>query len=158
MPEHITSPRDMNQMAYEKDPPKGTPEYFAKYPWARIEEPSIEKGTGFHDEKITHPAFGQVQVSRISGHTTLYDSEFNHAHYVRVTVHRSELNRSLSRDWHFAKSEIVEFDLSEAQWATFVSSFGNGSGTPCTLKFIAGQGHMPQIPEPRIEKNLHSCH
>lgn len=144
----------------KNEPAKDTPEYFAKYPWARVEQPTVTPITNHNGDttRTTHPAFGQVTVSRISGHTTLYDSEFNHQHFVRVTLHGSELERSLARDWHFQKRTLVEFDLSEAQWAAFVSSFGSGSGTCCTIRFVAkdGLGHTPQLPEPRVEKELHT--
>jgi hypothetical protein len=54
----------------------------------------------------------------------------------------------LSRDWAFAKHEIVEVALSEAQWATFVSSFNQGSGVQCTIQSREGVGDVPQLPPP----------
>lgn len=93
----------------------------------------------------SHPAFGQISASRVSGQSTLYGSDFLHHNFVEIRVTRSELHRSLSRDWHFGKDEIVSLCLSEAQWATFVSSMNRGSGIPCTLQYVAGE-RQPYIP------------
>lgn len=101
----------------------------------------------------THPAYGQISVGRVQGHAFLYGSEFPHQHYVTVKISRSQLNRSLSRDWHFGKDEIIEVALTEAQWATFVSSFNQGAGVPCTIERMQGVGLVPRIPQPkRTEK------
>lgn len=96
-------------------------------------------------KRYNHPAFGCIEVSRVSGTTTLFGSDFEHHNFISVRVRRAELNRDLNRDWHFGKEEIVEFWLSEAQWATFVSSFSVGSGTPITLAYVNGE-QMPAIP------------
>ena len=94
----------------------------------------------------THPAFAQISASRVSGSTYLYGSDFNHNHYVTIAICRSELKRSLSRDWFFGREEKIEVALSEAQWATFVSSMNQGSGVACTLQHIDRE-RVPQLPE-----------
>lgn len=98
---------------------------------------------------VTHPAFGQVSVSRRScggAGVNLYDSDFGHNNFVTITLRESELHRDLAHDWHFSQGQIVEFSMSESQWATFVSSFNMGSGTPCTINFRESQGTIPGIP------------
>lgn len=110
------------------------------------------ESAGLQDGKAyDHPAFGQISVSRVSGHAVLYGSDFLHQHYVTIRIHRSQLNRDLSRDWHFGRDELVEVSLSEAQWATFVSSIGMGGGVPCTLERVMGK-RMPLIPL-RVEED-----
>lgn len=107
-----------------------------------IEVEETDRGT-----VLTHPAFAQIRASRVSGgNTRLYDSDFTHNHYMTITIRRSELHRDLSRDWHFGKNEIIEVALSEAQWATFVSSPNIGSGVPCTLQRLQGEGVIPSLP------------
>lgn len=100
-----------------------------------------------YDEIITHPAYGQIGASRVSGHSVLYGSDFRHNGCMRIRIHKSELNRGLSNDWYHEREEIVEVELSEAQWATFVSTPNMGSGTPCTITSI-GQRMVPGIPDP----------
>lgn len=111
-----------------------------------IEEPTI-KGTG-SDITETHPAFAQISVSRVSGHSHLYGSDFAHQDYVTVRVHASQLNRSLSRDWPLQRQELIEVAMTESQWATFVSSFNIGGGVQCTLQHFGGN-LIPGIPEPK---------
>ena len=47
-----------------------------------------------------------------------------------------------------AKGRLIEVALSEAQWATFVSSMNVGSGVQCTLRWKAGEGWLPEIDLP----------
>lgn len=109
--------------------------------------------------RYTHPAFGQITVHRThGGRGVLYGSDFVHHSYVTIRIYESELSRGLSRDWHFAKREFVEVALSEAQWATFVSSFNIGAGVPCTIqhrdgKMIPGFPLRDEGQEYRVEAN-----
>ncbi|RYD50519.1 MAG: hypothetical protein EOP83_23830 [Verrucomicrobiaceae bacterium] len=109
------------------------------------EEP-VKGKSNFDGETFTHPAFGQISVSRVSGDVHLYGSDFKHHGYVIVRVYRSKLDRSLSRDSHFADIRpVIEVAMSESQWATFVSSFNMGHGVPCTIQQIEGKA-IPGIP------------
>lgn len=114
------------------------------------EEPAVikTKGAGNMDEEtVTHPAFAQIGASRVSGFTPLYGSDFLHNAFMTVTISTSQLRRSLSNDWHYAPNEIIEVAMTEAQWATFVSSPNVGSGVPCTLQHIQGK-RVPGLPDP----------
>lgn len=103
-----------------------------------------------------HPAFGQVEVSRCQGYTPLYASDFKHQHFIAIRVHHSRMERSLSRDWHFTERRpIVEFYLSEHQWAAFVSFVGVGGGVPCTIRQTEKDGEIPGI-EHRDEASAYS--
>jgi hypothetical protein len=110
----------------------------------REEEP-VEKPGSHGDKRYTHPAFGQIGASRVTGGTTLYGSDFVHHNFVSISIRRSELNRGLSHDWHFGTDELIEVHLSDAQWATFVSSMNVGSGVPCTISHVNHES-MPGIP------------
>lgn len=94
-----------------------------------------------------HPAFAQIRASRCSGGAYLYGSDFQHQHYIRVRISGSVLKRSLSNEWYFDRKEMIEVALSEAQWATFVSSLSVGGGVPCTLQHLNGQP-VPQLKPP----------
>lgn len=94
----------------------------------------------------THPCFAQIRAARVSGSSFLYGSDFDHNHYVTIAISRSQLKRSLSRDWYFERDELIGVALSEAQWATFVSSMNQGSGVPCTLQH-ANRERVPQLPQ-----------
>jgi len=99
-------------------------------------------------ERQRHPAFAQIGVSRTSGgHTPLYGSDFNHNAYMVIRIAHSELQRGLSHDWPGERRTFVEVALSEAQWATFVSSPNMGNGVQCTLQSLQGE-MMPGLPDP----------
>lgn len=114
------------------------------------QEPVESHDSGPLGQRFTHPAFGQISASRVQGDTTLYGSDFVHHHFIIIRIARSELCRDLNHDWHFAGREYVEVALSEAQWATFVSSLNNGSGIPCTVQHVDHE-MMPSIPLRRQE-------
>lgn len=102
-------------------------------------------GLGEDSKKFDHPAFGQIGASRVQGTRTLYGSDFLHRHFVTITISRSQLCRDLSHDWHFGGRDLIEVHLSEAQWATFVSSMNVGGGVPCTIDHVLGED-APGIP------------
>jgi hypothetical protein len=98
-----------------------------------------------------HPAFGQIVASRIQGEKVLYGSDLKHRNFVTIRITGSELHRSNSKDWNFERQQYVEVALSEAQWATFVSSMNMGGGTPCTLVTMGGKS-IPQLPDPESRR------
>ena len=115
-----------------------------------IEQPVTvtAEGPGRMDEKVTtHPAFAQISASRVSGSVNLYASDFEHNAFMTIRIFVSELHRNLNRDWHFGRDRIIEVALSEAQWATFVSSPNIGDGVPCTLQYHNGES-IPGLPSP----------
>jgi hypothetical protein len=112
----------------------------------RPEQEIIEtEGARENSKTYEHPAFGSISASRVRGTTTLFDSDFVHQNFVEIKIHRAVLHRDLSHDWHFSRDQIIQVALSEAQWATFVSSLNVGNGVPCTLERIEGK-EMPRIP------------
>lgn len=111
-----------------------------------VEQP-VTKSADRGGTVTSHPAFGQIVAHRVSGHSILYGSDFVHNATMRITISRSEQHRDLSHDWHFSKGEIIEVELSEAQWATFVSAPNIGSGPPCTIRHLHGT-LVPALPDP----------
>lgn len=112
-----------------------------------IQEPTLVS-EDHHGQTYEHPAFAQVRASRVSGRAVLYGSDFVHQNFVTITISKSQLQRSLAREWHFGSHEIITVALSEAQWATFVSSMNMGSGVPCTIERQTGVGLVPGLPNP----------
>lgn len=108
----------------------------------------VRKGHGPGDTTETHPAYAQIGAGRVSGQTNLYGSDFTHHHYVCIRIKGSVLHRGLSNDWPHAREEYIEVAMSEAQWATFVSTMNSGEGVQCTLErrngvMIDGIEHPP---------------
>lgn len=110
----------------------------------------------------THESWLLVRAGRVSSSpgARLFDSEISHQHYISVTVERCKRERRNNRDWHFGTERIIEFDMSEAQWGAFVSSFGNGGGVPATLSFFCAPDDVPtgMIPQAPVESRLDESH
>lgn len=106
-----------------------------------------------NDSTETHPAYAQISASRVSGHKFLYGSDFSHQHYMTITVRSSKRHRNLSNDWHHADPRgLITVALSEAQWATFVSTANVGFGVCCTLEDLNGKT-VPGIDQPKAPRS-----
>jgi hypothetical protein len=119
-------------------------------PWNAKVAPTItqQRGPGGSIEtKAEHPAYGMIGASRVSGGTMLFGSDFQHNAFVRIAVRRAYVRRDLSTDWPHAHQELIEVDLSEAQWAEFVSAMNIGFGVQCTIRHVQGE-YAPGIPTP----------
>lgn len=100
-----------------------------------------------------HPSFGKIVVTKpqAAGGVYLFGSEARHQSFVSVRIYSAREERDLSHDWSFQEKLLMEFSMSEAQWAYFVSSFGNGGGTHVTLRHYA-EGSLLDIPQPPAPK------
>jgi hypothetical protein len=90
-------------------------------------------------EVYEHPAYGLVSLSIITGGGTLFGSDINHQHRVRLTIKRARHERSLSNDWYFShRQSLIDVELSHAQFAELITTSNRGEGTPCTIQNIDG--------------------
>lgn len=125
-------------------------------PWNIRVEPIVTTKTsngGTKETTAEHPAYGMIGASRVSGGTMLFGSDFQHNQFVRVTLRRALVRRDLSTDWPHAREELFEVDMSETQWAEFVSAMNIGFGVQCTIRHVQGD-FMPGLPYPekRMDK------
>lgn len=120
-----------------------------------VEPITVEHKHG--DDWETHPAFGHIHANRVSSNpsVSLFDSEILHSHYVVLSIQTAERKRDLSRDWiHPSLDPLIEVAMSEAQWASLVSSM-NAGGTPCTIQSRETQRLVPDLPyEPRMAQSI----
>lgn len=120
----------------------------------RIKPTRIVGAYSHEDYTETHPAYGMIGASRVTSSppgVAMFGSDFQHQRFVKVTIMRGELSRSLSEDRHRGVGvPLVEVALSEAQWATFVSAMNIGHGVPCTLEIADGE-RLPGI-EPTTDR------
>jgi hypothetical protein len=88
----------------------------------------------------TEPAWGVVQISAPQGGAReLFGSLLKHDRTVCLKISGAKRYRELHREWIMEDQLLVELELSQAQWAHMVSSIGNGSGTPCTIRYREGE-------------------
>jgi hypothetical protein len=123
------------------------------------QRPITEPTTDEYGAEV-HPAFGMIQASRVSvgggpgSGAVLFDSDIKHGHTVRVRIHRAIRRRDLSTDWIHPGQELIEVEMSEAQWAGFVSSM-NTSGVPCTLRRTENEVAVPNLDyDPRLAHSM----
>lgn len=115
------------------------------------EQPTVNE---FGQEK--HPAWGLIGASRVSSTpgAVLFDSDIRHSHTVRIRLSTGVRKRSLHRDWLGADRQVVEVEMSEAQWASFVSTMNVGDGVPCTIRRHEADV-MPEMPfESRMQASM----
>lgn len=127
---------------------------------ARIKQkPEERSGESFKGrDMVTHPAFGLVRVGRVSSSgTNLFDSDIDHSELIELTFHRAAIERD-GYSYRITKSEdrsaLMVVQLSAAQWAAMVSSFGVGEGVPCTLSSIR-DGKLVHLPEIEKAETMH---
>lgn len=124
------------------------------------EEPTIvtTPNNPLGEEEETHPAYALIGANRVSygGGAVLFDSDVQHQHTVRIRIKPAKRKRNLKSDWIFAsgRAEYIEVELSEAQWASFVSTMNVGDGVPCTLRERDGLP-VPEFPyRPRLAMSM----
>lgn len=105
-----------------------------------------------------HPAFGMIGAARGSSTPgqVLFDSDIRHQHTVTIRISRGVRRRDLHRDWvHGGVNELLEVEMSEAQWASFVSTMNMGSGVPCTIRRTENDRQVPALPyDPRLAHTM----
>jgi len=110
--------------------------------WAKWWRGTSHGGRRDIQETEQAPYMGTVQVSRVSSGPpggVLFDSEHGHQHFIQLRINSAYRVRSLSHDWVHQDKELVEVSMTEAQWASMISTLNHGSGTPCTLGHILQQ-------------------
>lgn len=124
-----------------------------------MSRPVVPPDSNEHGDDV-HPAFGLIGASRVSTSApgaTLFDSDIRHNHTVIVRLYTASRNRNLSHDWMHpagSRAPFVEVEMSEAQWASFVSSMNTGHGVPCTIR-RREDGEQPGLPyEPRLAQSM----
>jgi hypothetical protein len=109
----------------------------------------------------THPSFGVIQISRVSGSTTLFRSSLKHQQYIALRICRAEvLDTGGAHDPVHPGSELVEVTMSETQFARAITSMNMGAGSPVTISKVAGkrQGAPPMEDRKAYMSEVHDKH
>lgn len=95
-----------------------------------------------------HPAFGLITMTIPTGGSgVLFGSDLKHHSRIHITLSEATQQRHLNKDWNQPGKKICDFEMSHAQFAQFITSAGNGGGTPVTLKYHPLDGDVPVIDE-----------
>jgi hypothetical protein len=90
------------------------------------------------DKQYAHPSFGMISVGRVSGRVDLFGSSVTHDHFIRIRVAAGVKEQKYGRDWYHGRREILEVDLTPAQFAEMITN-SSGSGVPCTIRAREGK-------------------
>lgn len=102
------------------------------------------------ETRETHPSYGCIQVSRVSGHTALFGSSILHNSFVAITIHKAEMIRDSSYSRLFPRETLIEIHMSHTQFGEFISSMNQGVGVAATLNWFGGE----RIPQPPFENKV----
>jgi len=95
-------------------------------------------------KRETHPAYALIGISRWtrggatekSGAYRLFGSSVNNYSGISLEISRAEVVHDLGSD-HYSEQEcLIEVEMSEAQFASLITTMNSGPGVPCTLRYI----------------------
>lgn len=99
------------------------------------------------NEKETHPSYGTIVFNRARANgTTLFGSNIKHDEIVTMEVSHASLERGLHQDWVHDEGTILSIEMSYAQFAQAISSFGMYPGVPCTIRRTEKDGFIEERP------------
>jgi hypothetical protein len=114
----------------------------------------LNKHNLMESERLSHPSYGQILFTRTTGNNTnFYGSELPQDHYISMEVHTSEIKRDLSCDRYSPKQQIIRLRMSSGQFAEMITSMNRGTGVPCTIERIKGEG-VPELPTQESRKEF----
>lgn len=118
-----------------------------------------EKDKCFLDKDMDlHESYGMISIGNIScggKGQALFGSGINHNHFISLEIHTAERIRDAYTDHYFSKDKITEVFLSATQFAGLITR-SNTSGVPCTLKWTQEKGHIKDVPQHNIKKEMHA--
>jgi hypothetical protein len=107
-----------------------------------------------NEEKHSHPSFGQILFSRVSGHANFYGSELEQDHYIQLTVKRSEIIRDLTMDKYYSGlTPVIKLRISSGQFAELITSMNRGEGVCCTIEQVEGK-KVAELPTQESRKEF----
>ena len=118
------------------------------------EKPTItpnKPSSGLGGDRYNHPAFGLIGITNrsIGGNSgdgsVLFGSDLGHSHTICITIKLGELVRNYSSDWYFGGNTVVEVEMSNSQFAQFITTPNRSDGIPCTIRYRESVGHVPGI-------------
>ena len=91
----------------------------------------------------THPSYGCIGISHVSGRGTLFGSEIVHQHFLSLTISEAARVVDEPREFVTSRRELVRVSMTQAQFAEMITSPNRGSGVPCTIERFTGDAGQP---------------
>ena len=115
----------------------------ALYAWDVIDIPerveALDPCGGEKRVRMTHPAYAVAGFSRVSGMSTMFDSEIDHQNYIVLEIQQADVTESQSGTWSRIISpsggkSLIRVRMTEVQFGRLVSNQNTGSMNPVTLE------------------------
>jgi hypothetical protein len=100
--------------------------------------------------KETHPSYAQLGFSRVTSNkrVPLYGTSNECREFIRLTIKRSELHRTLHRQWFMGGESLIEVDMAPSQFAEAITSLNVGDGIPVTISTLRENNKYVRVPPP----------
>ena len=93
--------------------------------------------------KTSHPSYGTLLFNRAyGGKTPLFGSSIEHSNVITMELRHADITRGLNRDDIFGNKPIVKVEMSYSQFAEAITSFGQGTGIPVTIRDTEKDGRI----------------
>lgn len=94
--------------------------------------------------KTSHPSYGTLLFNRAyGGKTPLFGSSIEHSNVITMELRHADITRRLNCDNIFGDKPIVKVEMSYSQFAEAITSFGQGTGIPVTIRYTEKDGKIP---------------
>lgn len=117
----------------------------------------IKKKGGDLGEPETHESYGMISASRISSNQShaLFGSSIKHANTIIIRINGANIRRNLNSDRYYAEQAIVQVEMSNTQFAEFITSMNMGDGIPCTIRYLRDKdGRMSRMEDPPYKSKI----
>ena len=94
--------------------------------------------------RTSHPSYGTLLFNRAyGGKTPLFGSSIEYSNVITMELRHADITRRLNRDDIFGDKPIVKVEMSYSQFAEAITSFGQGTGIPVTIRYTEKDGKIP---------------
>lgn len=96
--------------------------------------------------KTSHPSYGTLLFNRAygGGETALFGSSIKHRDTITMELYHADITRGLNNDWIHGNKLITRIEMSYSQFAEAITSFGCGTGVPCTIRYTEKDDRIPE--------------
>ena len=94
--------------------------------------------------RTSHSSYGTLLFNRAyGGKTPLFGSSIEHSNVITMELRHADITRGLNRDSIYGNKSIVKVEMSYSQFAEAITSFGQGTGIPVTIRYTEKDGNIP---------------
>ena len=76
----------------------------------------------------------------------MFGSSVHSQTFITLKISRAQKIRNLNRTWYFPKQQMIEVALSPNQFSELLTTMNMGSGVPCTIDWVNGEGGIESPP------------